>query len=201
MGLFDFFRKRKPAGDSGARRLKSSPPNGSLAEEFGQLIRSPSRSTYLSIREKLISSDAYQPYSDEFDVVGELFEQQKIDEATETLHGAMRNLMLSPRAHRLLGFLHHKLGDEQAAQAEMLIGRACLLGILATGDGTRDNPYIVARTSDEYDVIEHFQKELKQQSLTHTGDRHFDSIQCTDGSEYWFDITDAYDQLSKSFGE
>ncbi len=50
----------------------------------------------------------------------------------------MGNLILSPRAHQLLGFLHHKLGDEQAATMEMIIGNACIEGILATGGGSID---------------------------------------------------------------
>lgn len=172
-----------------------------MREELTQFIQSPGRGTYLAFREKIIASDAYEPYSDEIDTAGELYEQQKIQDARDVLQKAMGNLMLSPRAHQLLGFLHHKLGDEQAAQMEMMIGQACVEGILATGDGSADEPYIVVRTSDEHDVIEHLEKELKQQSLTHKNDRHLDLIQCTDGTEYWFDISDAYIHLSKSFGQ
>jgi len=97
--------------------------------------------------------------------------------------------MLSPRAHQMPGFLNHKLGDEKAAQMEGMIGRACIEGLLATGDGTEQRPYIVLRTSDEHDVIEHFERELKQQSLTNSDDKHIDLVECTDGSKYWFDRT------------
>ena len=172
-----------------------------VREELIQFIQSPDRGTYLAFREKIIASDAYAPYSDEIDTVGELYEQQKIEDARNVLQKAMGNLMLSPRAHQLLGFLHHKLGDKQAAQMEMMIGQACLKGILATGDGSANRPFIVVRTSDEHDVIEHLEKELKLQSLTHKSDKHFDLIQCTDGTEYWFDISDAYNKMSKSFGQ
>jgi hypothetical protein len=112
----------------------------------------------------------------------------------------MGNLMLSPRAHQLLGFLHHKLGDEQRANMEMMIGIVCVEGILTTGDGSQESPYLVLRTSDEYDVLEHFEKQLQQQSLLHRDGRNFDRIECTDGTTYWFDITDAYNQLGKSIG-
>ena len=101
----------------------------------------------------------------------------------------------------MLGFLHSRLGDDQAAQMELMIGHACVEGILATGDGSAENPLIVVRTSDEHDVIEHLEKEFKQQFLTRTGDKHLDLIECKDGFEYWFDITVAYDHLSKSFGQ
>ncbi|MEZ6057487.1 MAG: DUF4919 domain-containing protein [Planctomycetaceae bacterium] len=172
-----------------------------MRDELIQFIQSPDRDSYLAFRRKIIESNSYEPYSDEIDTAGELYEQEKIEEARETLQSAMPNLMLSPRAHQLLGFLHHKLGNEQAAQMEMMIGHACTEGILASGDGSKDRPFIVSRTSDEHDVIDHLGKQLKQQSLSHSGDSHLDLIECTDGSEYWFDITDAYNQLSKSFGE
>lgn len=172
-----------------------------MREELIQFIQSPDRDSYLAFRAKLVASDGYEPYSDEIHTAGELYEQQKIDDARKTIQKAMGNLILSPRAHQFLGFLHHKLGNEQAAQMEMMIGHACIEGILATGDGSANNPYIVSRTSDEHDVIEYLDKQLKQQSLTLKDDKHLDLIQCTDGSEYWFDITDAYNQLSKSFGK
>ena len=172
-----------------------------MREELVQFIQSPSRETYLAFREKVISSDEYQPYSDEVDRAGKLYAEEKLEEARDAIQGGMRNLILSPRAHQLLGLLNHKLGDEKSAQMEMMIGYACLEGIFATGDGSSEKPYIVVRTSDEHDIIEHFEKELKQQSLVRSGDKHLDRIECTDGSEYWFDITDAYNHLSQSFGE
>lgn len=170
-----------------------------MRENLIEFIQSPNRETYLAFREKVIASEEYAPYSNEFDEAGELFEQQKLAEARDTLKKAMVNLILSPRAHQLLGFLCYKLGDERAAQMESMIGQACLQGILATGDGSRKSPYVVLRTTDEYDVIGHFEKQLKQQSLVGDGDLHLDLIECTDGSEYWFDITAAYNHLSKSF--
>ncbi len=172
-----------------------------MHEELIQFIKFPDRDTYLAFREKIISADAYEPYSDEINMAGKLYTRQKLEEARDTLQNAMHNLVLSPGAHQLLGFLHHKLGDEQAAQMELMIGHACIQGILSTGDGSATSPYIVVRTSDEHDIIEHFEKKLRQQSLSHRGEKHLDLITCQDGSEYWFDITDAYNHLSKSFNQ
>jgi UDP-N-acetylglucosamine transferase subunit ALG13 len=171
-----------------------------MRDELIQFVQSPDRRNYLAFREKVIASTEYQPYSDEFEVASELFEQHKIEEAKEMLLNAMSNLVLSPRAHQLIGFLYHKLGDDESAQMEMMISHACIEGILASGDGSENDPYIVTRTSDEYDILEHLDKELKQQSLAHKGERHLDLVECTDGSAYWFDITDAFNQLSKSLG-
>lgn len=169
-----------------------------MHEELIDFVMSQDRDSYLEFREKVISSDSYQPYSDELDTAVELCDQEKWEEARDLVQNAMGNLILSPRAHRMVGFLHHKLGDDQAAQFESMIAQCCLIGIQATGDGSVDDPFIVVRTSDEHDLIEHLGKQPQQQSLTHQGDRHLDVITCVDGTEYWFDITAAHNQLSKS---
>jgi len=148
-----------------------------MREDLIEFLQEPNRETYLTFRAKIIASDNYSPYSNEFDTATELCEQERIEDARETLQDAMGNLMLSPRAHHLLGFLHHKLENERAAEMELMIGDACLQGILATGDGSKDAPYIVVRTSDEHDIISHLEKQFKQQSLTHVDEKHFDLIQ------------------------
>lgn len=84
---------------------------------------------------------------------------------------------------------------------ELMTGNACIEGILASGDGSQERPFVVTRTSDEHDVIDYLAKQPKRQSLTHNGSSHLDLIECTDGTEYWFDITDAYKQLARSLGE
>lgn len=81
---------------------------------------------------------------------------------------------------------------------EYQIGQICIDCILSTGDGSKDQPYLVLRTSDEYDVLEHLDKKVKQQSLTGNGEKRFDVLECEDGSEYWFDVTDALNSLTKS---
>lgn len=169
-----------------------------MQEEFIRFLQSPDRAHYLGLRAKVIASDAYQPYSDELQTAGELYEQQKVQDALSVIRNAMGNLLLSPRAHQMLGFLQHKLGNDQAAEMELMIEQACLAGIQATGDGSANKPYIVLRTSDEHDLTEHLGKQLEQQSLHHEGTAHLDLIECTDGTRFWFDITDAYNRLSQT---
>ena len=136
-------------------------------------FESPDRENYLAVRKHLISSDDYDPYSDETDKAGELIEQNDLEKARDKLTSSMGNLLLSPNAHQMLGFLHHKLGNEEAAEMELTIAHACILGILDTGDGTKDNPYIVVRSSDEYDVMMYLEKDFGAIVAT-VNDRHFD---------------------------
>lgn len=172
-----------------------------MKEQFANFIESPNRQSYLALRETIVNSDDYQPYSaDAFESAERLYEQQELDQAREVLIAAMPNLLLSPRAHLMLSFLYSKQGDERSSQMELMLASACIDGILATGDGSAQSPYLVTRISDEYDVLDHFDKQLASQALRQSDDQHLDVIRCTDGSEIWFDISDAYNQLNKMRG-
>jgi len=56
----------------------------------------------------------------------------------------------------------------------------------------------VSRTSDEYDVLAHLEKRMQQQALVIQDGRHFDRLECSDGSEVWFDVTTAFETLGLS---
>ena len=82
----------------------------------------------------------------------------------------------------------------------MLVAATCCEGILATGDGTKEKPYLVTRTSDEYDILQYLDKQFGGQALVSDGDRNFDVMTCSDGTELWFDITDPFKKLEESLG-
>ena len=170
-----------------------------MQERFLEFLSDPKRESYLVVRDLVLQSEMYEPYSDEFKTASELYDQEKWEEARQALQQSMPNLLLSPRAHHLLGFLFAKSENHQAAEMEMYIAHACLIGIESTGDGSPESPYLVLRTTDEYDLLEHLDKERKTQFLLNLGDRHLDLLQCKDGSEIHFDITAPYTQMSKSF--
>ena len=108
------------------------------------------------------------------------------------------NLLLSPRLHLLAGLAERKLGNDENADTELAISRQCLAGILSTGDGSQQSPFLVLRTSDIYDVLDHLNKEPQTQSLVHRGERSFDVMRCQDDSEYWFDISEPFQKLEQS---
>jgi len=166
-----------------------------MNDPFLQFLEAPGAGTYRAIRQQVVSSEAYDPYSDELADFEELLESGQHTALRERISSSMPNLLLSPRAHLVLARLDELDGDEDSARMEHAIAAACVEGILATGDGSQASPYLVVRTSDEHDVVSGLRKELVRQTLTHREDRYFDILSCDDGSELWFDITDAYRTL------
>ena len=168
---------------------------------FFEFLQTPDREKFLAVREAVASSETYCPYSNELTQADQCIDQGKFEEARLLVGDAMANLLLSPAAHLTLAIIAKKLGDAKGAEMEGFIAATCVQGILATGDGSRDSPYFVLRTSDEYDVIGYLGKKPKSQALTGDGDRHFDLIHCEDGSELWFDITVPFNKLNALMGD
>lgn len=165
-----------------------------MKELFVKFISSPGRETYLAVRQALITSEGYDPYSSDLDRVNQLVGEGRLDLLRQQLSESMSNLLLSPNTHLAMAFLASNEGDKKSADMESFFASALCQGILATGEGTETSPYIVTRTSDEHDVVRYLQKEFSAQSLVHKGEQHLDRVLCEDGTEYWFDISDAYNK-------
>lgn len=166
-----------------------------LREAFVRMIQTPTQENYLRVREMVLDHETYQPYSQDLSDIGDLMEKGEFQKAQDGLAAAMPNLLLSPRAHIFLSIIARETGSEDAAKMEGHVACACAEGIMATGDGSEEKPYLVVRTSDEYDLVEYLDTEMTGQRLTHKNDRHFDVLTTKDGRELWFDITVAYEKM------
>ena len=81
------------------------------------------------------------------------------------------------------------LKKENEAEGEKAMGRLIIKSILATGKGTKKKPYAVMRVEDERDVLAALRKQPGPQFLMMGNNRVLDLLQCSDGSEVYFDIT------------
>ncbi len=162
-----------------------------IEKPFREYMMEPTPAHYDELRHAFAATPGYDPYSSDIDQVEESLDTGGFNEALDKLMAAMKNRLLSPRAHMLASFIHHKLGDEEKAEMEAQMSGLFLAAILESGDGTRENPYLVMSTSDVYDVLRHLKKELAGQALVHDDDngRAYDHMTCNDGTDYWFDIT------------
>lgn len=167
-------------------------------ELFLALVQAPTRENYLRLWEVVTSEPEYAPYSDPYGPLEQLLEAGENERARVRLAEVLGNLMLSPRIHVVAGVTARRVGDTKAADIERVFYFRCVDAILATGDGSPAAPYLVTRTTDEYDVLFHLNKELARQALTRDGDRSVDVMTCTDGSELCFDITRPLSTLSSA---
>lgn len=171
-------------------------------ETVFDFVADPTKENFLKHRELIITNPEYDPYSDDLEIMEKLYENKEFDKLN---YYVTINVLLSPRAHFFKYFSLKQTGNAKAAESVMFICHNILSCIEKTGDGTIQNPYIVIRVSDEKDLMElHLKKKYVQQRLIQHEGKYLDVLTLEDGSELYFDISDAYKRsisLSKKNNE
>ncbi|MBK8208310.1 MAG: DUF4919 domain-containing protein [Planctomycetes bacterium] len=168
-----------------------------MPEPFFEFLREPNRESFLAARRAVLEDPSYQPYSTELEELDALIEQEDYQGVLDRMPELVPNLVLSPRLHLMLAYTQRRLGNTDSADMEGAIARTCADGILMTGDGTAEKPWLVLRTSDEYDVLMFIDKKMETQALIRRDGKALDRLACEDGSEVWFDVSDAMNALNK----
>jgi len=169
---------------------EAKPANaGQLDRDFEAFVKEPTKANYLRVHRAVTTAETYQPYSMDLEDVDKLVEDGKFEEARSRLKKAMPGLILCPKAHALASRVARALGDTATADKEAPLAKKCIEGILSTGDGNPERPYMITRVSDEYDVLRHLKKTVAQQGVMNKDGKTLDRMQCDDGTEYCFDVT------------
>lgn len=168
-----------------------------MDQQFVHFLKHPDLENFLALRNALLAHPGYDPYSTELRGVDSLLQEDQPAEAEALLRSAMTpNHLISPGAHLRLSLAYQRLDRREEAQRERAIGMRCLEGILSTGDGTLAYPYLVTRTSDEYDVLLSQGQRFQSQALLREGARLVDRITAESGRDYHFDVTEIF-QIAK----
>jgi hypothetical protein len=186
--------KQRPA----AKKEKATPPSVDIAKLLAAFQKEPNKENFVRLRAAVVAAPSYDPYSFDLNEIGDLAKKEQFAEVRTRLKAAMPNLLLSPRAHLFASQAAEKLGDARTAANERSLTEACFKGILSTGDGSEKKPYLVTRVSDEYDVLGYLKKRSGRQGIMRVGDKQLDRIECSDGSECCFDVTDVFGSLKRS---
>ena len=160
-----------------------------MADAFSEFLQEPTEATFLRLRAVVLADPGYDFYSTAVDTLADLVAAEDYAAVLAELPALMPSWLLSPRVHLLVNQAAEKAGDAETARREMYVARACLRGLLRSGDGTKKRPYLVTHVADEYDLLDQLDKEEAGQDRVSDGDGVFDKIACTDGTELWFDAS------------
>src|SRR5690606_37820443 len=116
---------------------------GDMRALFLEYLREPNLESYLAVRKAVIAHPSYQPYSEDLEDLDEMIDAEDYQAVLDLMPHMLPNLMLSPRLHLMLGYVHRRMGDEESAEMESAVARACIEGILMTGRGTENEPWLV----------------------------------------------------------
>jgi|GEM_PF-1669102 len=161
-----------------------------MNRELARFFELPGRATFLAARTAWLQQQVSPLTADELQSVGDLLAAGEAAAVIERVHGWKSRAAFSPRAHYFAGEAHAQLGELEQAEVERLAFSACLQGILSTGDGSRQKPYLISQIPDEYDVLKLLGLTCVKQRLVQRGRRSCDVLTCAGGSSIWFNISD-----------
>jgi len=165
-----------------------------MQDELQAFLETPTARTYRQVREVLLEEVAATCSAETLSasVLVELAELAAADQfyaVLERIDELQPAWALSPRVHYLAAVAADEVGDAEGAELERFIFQSCLDGILATGDGTAQSPYLITYSSDVHDVLLALGLEPRSQTLVEQHGLLCDVVRCTDDEEVWFELT------------
>jgi hypothetical protein len=160
-----------------------------MQRQLTAFVEQPSKATYLAARDAVLRESPLPIVATDLADLEQLLDQEEHEAVLDRIDALPVSKVLAPRVHYLAAEAAEALRDSSTVELERSLFVLTLQGLLATGDGTRNNPYIVCHASDEYDVLIALGREPAGQALAEYDDRLFDVLTCDDGREVWFDVT------------
>ncbi|HEY4001020.1 MAG TPA: DUF4919 domain-containing protein [Candidatus Xenobia bacterium] len=166
---------------------------------FAKFAADPTDQNYRAIFAVVIAQPSWDPYATDLAEVMQLLKDGQFEAARTRCLEMMPNRVLNPRAHWLLSKAAEGMHDADAAQFEMMLASRCVQGILATGDGSMERPWLVTAVEDEYDLLGLIgRRPHSQASMTTSDGRELDVMHCPEGDAH-FDITAIRRALDRQF--
>src|SRR5262245_37754755 len=161
-----------------------------MQRQLAAFVEEPCKSTFLAARDAVLRQSPLPLVGADLIDLDRLLEHEDYQALRDRLDTLPPSKVLSPRIHFLAAEAAEVLGHTDDVELERSLFVLTLQGLLATGDGTRANPFIVCHSTDEYDILAALGREAAGQSLIEHDGRMCDVLTCTDGREVWFDVTD-----------
>jgi len=157
-----------------------------MNETLQAFYERPSRERYLAARKRVIERADFDPADDRLRRLQLAMQHGDFHRAVSLTDRMMPTWALSPQVHALAAIAELECGEMDDAELSRFMHHACLEGLLATGDGTPQSPYVVTYASDEQELLQLLGLESLGQSLVETGEGCFDVHCLACGGEVWF---------------
>jgi len=162
-------------------------------------LKDPSLANFLALRAAHLAQEGLNPYSGSLNPVAKLLAAGEFADAAAliTKH-LIPDYLLSAGTHLELAFAQSELRQADKAEFERFLASKLVQGIEMTGKGTESQPFLVTRTSDEYDFLIFRKQTPLVQGLVESKGRRLDRIETQDGTVFWFDITEIFALMQRA---
>jgi hypothetical protein len=161
-----------------------------MNEKLVNFLETPNAENYLAARSVLVDRGNSVRLVAEMQEAECLYRGRQFEALRQLVDDLLPSAALSPRLHYFSAEANRELGHGEEAELAEFMFDACLRGLLATGEGTPQAPYLVAMTSDQYDILRALGLTPYRQKLVERDGKRCDCILCETGEEIWFDVTE-----------
>lgn len=161
-----------------------------MQRQLAAFVEHPSKATFLAARDAVLCLSPLPLLATDLAELEQLAAAHRYEALLDRIDALPPSKVLSPSIHFWAAEAAAALADESQVELERWLFVIALQGLLATGDGTPDSPYVVCHPTDEYDVLATLGLSATSQSLVEREGQLCDVLQCADGREVWFDVTD-----------
>ena len=172
-----------------------------ILDSFKKLVAEYQIREFLDLRARVIRDLSYRPYSPNLKQMELLLQEQRFHEVLSIMDDDRVNLLLSPRAHYLTSVAMRHLEMLQESNAEQYAASMTAHGILDSGDGSFQKPYLITRISDEIDIANALKKKPARQTYIQDPDRTLDRVEYEDATELYFDNTPCSQSMAQFIAE
>jgi hypothetical protein len=152
-------------------------------------LSNPSSTTYEALRDHVVDLPNFRPEESGDPRVWALLEEGRLEEAEAIAEAAKDAFLLSPATHVALAVVAQKKGDEATSRFEFDFASNLRYGLLETGDGSPDNPYVINRVSDSYGIISWLKATPRSFGMTFHKGRLLDVISTSELGPLYFDVS------------
>jgi hypothetical protein len=154
-------------------------------------LKNPTLANFLALRAAHLAQEDLDPYSGKLVPVGKLLAAGKYQQSADLISKYLiPDYVMSAGAHMELAVAQKGLGLLEKSEFESYLAQQLVVGIEMTGRGAETRPFLVTRTSDEYDLLIYRKQTPAVQSMVQSGGRRLDRIETQSGEVFWFDITE-----------
>jgi hypothetical protein len=163
-----------------------------MHDDLERFLEKPTAARYRRVRRAVLQlSESGQRWHELGELAG-LCKAGRYRQAARKADSMMPYWALSPRVHFFAAQAAENLKRPEDAELERFLFGTCIDGLLSTGDGTAERPYLVTYVSDESDLLMATGRRGRQQQLVEGDVGCYDAVTCDDGREVWFDVSDVY---------
>lgn len=148
----------------------------------------PGPRNYLRVRERLLSRRRGRARPMQLVNLVELFKGGSYQQVRRAIDEMMPAWALSPAVYWLGACAARELDDACEAEVDRFAYHACIQGIMATGAGSEDRPFLITYSSDIDEVL-YQMKRVRQRLELQRGKRGLcDVAWCPSGEPFWFSL-------------